>query len=353
MKQHNAVIVGYGGMGRYHYQELCKTERICYNGVYDIDQSRMELAKEDGIETMYSSFEDAIADPNVELVLISTPNNFHMDLTCAALRAGKAVICEKPVAMSSDELQIMMDTAKETGSLFTIHQNRRRDADFLEMRRVVEQGLLGKVFEIESRVIGSRGIPEGWRQYTVAGGGMMLDWGVHLIDQIMYMLPGRVKTVYCELFHVNYSECDDGFKLFLTFEDGPSAMVEVGTSHYIKAPRWYVNGDRGGLTIPDWDCNGVIIHAKDRDVTWEEEIVYTKAGPTKTMAPRSHDTVEEIVIDGTGLFADYDAYYRNIADVLDGVAAPAVLPEEAMRVMRVMEAAFESDRTHQAVCGSF
>ncbi len=349
LKQYQVAVCGYGGMGHWHVNGIRKTDRIGFCGVYDINPERIKLAVSEGIPKGYASFEELLADPLVDIVLIATPNNFHMPLACQALRAGKMVVCEKPVTMSSQELQTIMDVAKETGSVFTIHQNRRADADFLEMREAVEKGLLGNVFQIESRVTGSRGIPEGWRQYAVAGGGMMLDWGVHLIDQLMTMIPRKVTTVTCDMYHVAYKECDDGFRLIMHFEDGPTALIEVGTSHYIEAPRWYVCGDRGSLIIPNWDCNGKIVRAKEHEVRWEEEIVYTKAGPTKTMAPRAKDTIEEIALDGSSYFSDYDIYYRNLADVLDGTAALRVKPEEAMRVMKVMEAAFESDRTRTVV----
>ena len=353
MKQYKAALVGYGGMGHWHFEGICKTDRVKFVGVYDIDPKRMELAKSEGFEKLYDSYEAMLADASLDIIVVATPNNFHKTLVCQALEAGKAVVCEKPVAMSSGELQDMMDTAKRTGSLFTIHQNRRADADYLAMREQAESGLLGKVFESESRVTGSRGIPEGWRQYAVAGGGMMLDWGVHLIDQLMMMNPTPVTSVFCDMYHVAYQECDDGFKLQLKFEDGVMATIEVGTSHYIEAPRWYVCGDRGALTIPDWSCNGKVVRASQHEVTWEEEIIYTKAGPTKTMAPRAKDTIEEIALDPDKYFSDYDVFYRNLADVLDGTAELRVKPEEAMRVMKVMEAAFESDRTGQAILGRF
>ena len=353
MKQYKAALVGYGGMGHWHFEGICKTDRVKFVGVYDIDPKRMELAKSEGFEKLYDSYEAMLADASLDIIVVATPNNVHKTLVCQALEAGKAVVCEKPVAMSSGELQDMMDTAKRTGSLFTIHQNRRADADYLAMREQAESGLLGKVFEIESRVTGSRGIPEGWRQYAVAGGGMMLDWGVHLIDQLMMMNPTPVTSVFCDMYHVAYQECDDGFKLQLKFEDGVMATIEVGTSHYIEAPRWYVCGDRGALTIPDWSCNGKVVRASQHEVTWEEEIIYTQAGPTKTMAPRAKDTIEEIALDPDKYFSDYDVFYRNLADVLDGTAELRVKPEEAMRVMKVMEAAFESDRTGQAILGRF
>ena len=227
MKQYKAAIVGYGGMGHWHKNGILKTDRIRFAGVYDINPERMALAQKDGIEKAYSSYEELLADKDIDLVVVATPNNFHLPLVCQALEAGKLTICEKPVAMSSAELQQMMDTAKRTGTPFTIHQNRRVDADYCEMRDVVEAGKLGEVFEIESRVTGSRGIPDGWRQYAVAGGGMMLDWGVHLIDQMLYMMPDKkVTSVYCDMYHVAFKECDDGFKLIMKFENGPMVTIE-------------------------------------------------------------------------------------------------------------------------------
>ncbi|MCI8553392.1 MAG: Gfo/Idh/MocA family oxidoreductase, partial [Clostridiales bacterium] len=181
MKQYKAAIVGYGGMGRWHTDGICKTDRVVFKGTYDINPDRMKAAEADGLTVSYSSYEALLADSEIDIVVIATPNNFHMPLAIQAMEAGKAVLCEKPVAMSSEETQKMIDCARRTGSVFTIHQNRRHDPDYLHVRDSIEQGLLGDVFEIESRVTGARGIPEGWRLYAVAGGGMMLDWGVHLI----------------------------------------------------------------------------------------------------------------------------------------------------------------------------
>ncbi len=351
MKTYQGAIVGYGGMGRYHNMGIVKTDRVRYVGVYDIDPARMDLAKADGIPRTYTSLSEVLADESIDFILCATPNNFHKDISIAALRADKAVICEKPVTMNSEELLEIMAVQKETGNLFTVHQNRRADTDYLIVKEAIASGKLGNINEIESRVTGSRGIPEGWRQYAVAGGGMMLDWGVHLLDQIVQLFPEEtITSIYCDMYHVVYSECDDGFKLIMKTSGGRNAMVEVGTSHYVPTPRWVCFGDRGAITVTDWNCNGKMIYATEHEVTFEEEIIHTKAGPTKTMGPRAKDTVEEVVLNADDYpHSDYDIYYRNFAEVLDGTAAPRVLPEEAMRVMKIMEAAFESDRTGETI----
>ena len=179
---------------------------------------------------------------------------------------------------------------------------------------------------------------------------MMLDWGVHLIDQVMTMYADcKVTSVYCKMYHVNYKECDDGFKAFIEFDNGVMVTIEVGTSHYASVPRWYVCGDRGALIIDDWSCQGRIIRAAEHEITWEEDIIYTKAGPTKTMAPRARDTIEQIDLNPDKYQSDYDIFYRNLAEVLDGTGELRVKPAEAMRVMKVMEATFESDRLNQVI----
>ena len=152
MKQYKAAIVGYGGMGRWHVQGIHKTDRVVFKGTYDLNPERMKLAVEDGLSVCYDSYEALLADKEIDIVVVATPNNFHMPLVCQALEAGKAVLCEKPVSMSSEETQKMIDCAKRTGSVFTVHQNRRHDPDYLHVREAIETGLLGDVFQIESRV---------------------------------------------------------------------------------------------------------------------------------------------------------------------------------------------------------
>lgn len=346
MKIYGLGIIGFGGMANYHTDTIAINDRLKISGIYDIDKRRQEVAAGKGYP-IYASAEELLADDNVDIVLVATPNNFHKDYCIKALRSGKAVICEKPVTMDSAELEEIMRVAKEEQKIFTVHQNRRMDKDYLMVKQAVADGLLGDVFSIESRVQGARGVPEGWRQYKVAGGGMMLDWGVHLIDQIMMMIPEKVVHVYTHMFSIKYPEVDDYFKLLLRFESGKSAYVEVSTCSFMALPRWYVAGTTGTLTIKDWNCEGTVIRAKHTDETWEEEIVYTKAGPTKTMAPRRKDTVEEIQLQEPD--NDYTMTYQALIDALEGKGKPLVDPAEAMRVMKVMEASFRSHETGEAI----
>jgi scyllo-inositol 2-dehydrogenase (NADP+) len=256
------------------------------------------------------------------VVLIATPNDCHKPIAIRAMHAGKNVISEKPVTLSSADLLEMENAAKETGKLLTVHQNRRWDDDFLIIKKLVEEQKLGHVFRIESRVHGSRGIPGDWRKEKVHGGGMVLDWGVHLLDQILYMYGDRkIETVYASLTNVTNQEVDDGFTAILTFEGGTEVLVEVGTNNYISLPRWYVLGEDGTAVIRDWQLNGEII--RKTGMTEETVVpVKTAAGLTKTMAPRREDTI--VKEDLPKISGDIADFHRNVVAVIRDGAEPEI-----------------------------
>lgn len=120
-------------------------------GIYDIKKEKREEAKEKGF-FVYETEEAMLADPDIDVVLIATPNDCHKPIAIRAMHAGKNVISEKPVTLSSADLLEMENAAKETGKLLTVHQNRRWDDDFLIIKKHVEEQKLGHVFRIESRV---------------------------------------------------------------------------------------------------------------------------------------------------------------------------------------------------------
>lgn len=342
-------IIGYGGMASYHYSSLKDYGRINIKGVYDLNPERLEFAKKQGLKA-YSSKEELFSDPEIDIILVATSNEVHKELSIEAMKAGKHVICEKPVTLSSKELEEIIEASKRYNKVFTIDQNRRTNKDFVLMRRKVEEGLIGEPYIIESRVEGSRGMPKGWRTIKELGGGMMLDWGVHLIDQIMYMVDERVTNVFCKMYSIEYSEVDDNFRLTMTFESGLTAQIEVSTNNYITHPRWYVLGKKGTLQIDNWDCNGKIVRCIDKESVWADEIVYTKAGPTKTMAPRNANSTEEIIIsEPEDVVDNLTVVYDGFLDAIEGKAPLKITPEQALRVMKVMEAAFASNERALAI----
>lgn len=341
MSKKNVAVIGYGGMGGWHTRFIRDNGVVNLLGIYDIKPERCTLAEENGIHA-YSSFDEVLSDERIDFVVIATPNELHKPLAIEAMSRGKHVISEKPVTLSSADLQEIIDASHKYNRLFTTHQNRRWDVDYLMMKDVYQHNQLGKVFTIESRYHGSRGIPGDWRGHKEHGGGMIFDWGVHLIDQMLGIVNDqKITKIYCRYDHLTNDEVDDGFKLDIFFEQGLIAHIEVCTRNFISLPRFFMAGMDGSAIINDWRDKTHVVLCK----TWEEhdvKPVVTAAGLTKTMAPRDDKTTVTYDIERPA--SDVHDFYRNFVKAIDGEEPQIVTHKQLMRVMKVMEAAFESDR---------
>ncbi len=354
MKKYGLGIIGFGGMAMHHANTVRKllVDRVEICGVYDINEKQMDLVKAEGLNS-YTSQEEVLADDRVDVVLIATSNEVHKDIAIAAMQAGKHVICEKPVTMNAQELEEIIEVRNATGKFFTINQNRRVDKDYLTVLNCLETGAIGKPYVIESKVEGCRGIPLGWRCIKRLGGGMMLDWGVHMIDQIVQMESSKATSVYCNMISKFYDEVDEQFKLTITFASGLIANIEVGTNNYIQHPRWYILGEKGTLQVDDWEITGNMVVKQSED-EFEEQIVYSKAGPTKTMAPRSEKTMKTLPLEipegATDNFFDNVAYtYTCFLDAIEGKIQQKITAEQVLDTMKIIDAAFESAKTGMAI----
>lgn len=339
------AVIGYGGQGAWHCDQLLASDVAVLKGIYDIDSRRCRAAAERGIR-VYASLEELLGEEDIASVVIAVPNDAHLPLVTRALKAGKNVICEKPAALSVAEFDEMTAAAAESGRLFTVHQNRRWDVDFLAIRDLCRSGEIGEMIRLESRVHGSRGIPSDWRSTQVHGGGMLYDWGVHLIDQVLQLFREKVLGVYCHMTHITNTEVDDGFGLTLYFEQNKTAYIEVGTYHFIPLPRFYLQCEQGSAVIEDWRKPGRAARLK----RWNErEIlpVQTAAGITKTMAPRDDLTLEEYELPRPK--SDVHDFYRNFCAALRGEAVLTVTRDQVRRVLSVMEAAFDSAKKQQVI----
>ena len=325
----NIALIGYGGMGHFHGDKMRTVDGIRLAGIYDIDPERCKFAESEGIHA-YSSRAELLADPEIELVVVATPNDVHKEIALDAFAAGKNVISEKPVAMNSAELEEMIAAASRAGKLFTVHQNRRWDEDYLTVKKMVDSRELGNVFRIESRVMGSRGIPSGWREEKEHGGGMVLDWGVHLLDQMLTMMGSRkLLSVMATETHITNDECDDGFTAFCRFEGGIEWIVEVGTCNYIEMPRWYVFGDAGSAVIRNWACEGEVVKIFNRG---EDDVAPIQAGAGITRKPLSSKALQQHSLTGPLLIArktDFCSSINTTRSFLQCFAAPMFLRKPA------------------------
>ena len=347
-----AAVIGYGGMGSWHVRKMTQqmTDDIDFIGIYDINPERAKAAEENGVHA-FSSREELLSDDRIDFVVVATPNNFHREIAVDAMAHGKHVISEKPVTTSTEELNKMIEASKKYNRIFTVHQNRRWDPDFLVVKKLYEENTLGRIFRIETRVHGSRGVPGDWRNHKEFGGGMVLDWGIHIIDQALVLMGDtKLKSIYAITDCITTDDCDDGFKLEMKFENGVEYHTEVGTSNFIELPHWYVLGENGSAIIRDWDLNGEIVMVSD----WENKDavpIQAGVGLTKTMAPRTDDSIKKYplpYVENKG-FDDISEFYCNFIATLRGEATQTVTHAQQQRLIRLVEAIFESANENKVV----
>ncbi len=328
------AIIGYGGMGAHHAQLIKNKKDFCVAGVYDIDPARQETGRKDGYK-VYSSKEEVALDEGVDAVLIATPNDFHLPYCEFFAEAKKHIICEKPASDSVKNFDKMVLSAKNAGVVLAIHQNRRQDKDYLAVLEIIRSGVIGQVYRLDSFVVGANGIPGGWRKIKKQGGGMMLDWGVHLIDQIM-LTPGfeNPGSVFCKYSYIQGHEVEDGFSLTFFYETaGTEVNIEVLTGCYVKKPRWIVYGTLGTAEITGFNSEGNIIVRTDSN----EEIIPAKLGNgysrTMAVAPDSHRTELKI----PDVKPDENFFYSQFYDAVFKNKPHSVKNSEVRKVITIME----------------
>lgn len=175
------AVVGYGGafnMGKAHAQWMNDTGRMITVAACDIDPARMQAAKIDfpNIQT-YTDIDEMLAKSDAELVVIVTPHNTHAPLGLKAIEAGKHVVLEKPMCITTEEATKMIEAAKRKGTTLTTFHNRRHDGDFMMIKEIIEKGLIGEVFHIEAFIGGYSKPGSWWRSDKEISGGCMYDWG--------------------------------------------------------------------------------------------------------------------------------------------------------------------------------
>lgn len=351
--QYRIGYIGFGSMASGYHYDTAMREDVPFTptAVFDLRESQRTLAKERGLQA-FDNLQDFLDSRLFDFVLVATPNQYHCPMVCAALDAGYHAMSEKPAAMSCKEIEEMMAHAEKAGKMFTVHHNRRWDRDFLMLKQALETGRIGSAFTYENRIhANGNGQMTGWRCYTDHGGGMFLDWGIHMMDQTLALITEPVKSVFAEIRSIRSGEVDDYAKVLLRFESGVTAQVEVSTFAPIPLPKWVVFGDRGSLVI-DTCCGdtGRMRWVEKTHPSPLDNVVY----PDYTVSARqmeyfNMDKVEEAALPLSFVPQDWASLYKNVAGALDGTEKLEVTPESVLRCFRVIEAAFRSSETGCAV----
>jgi scyllo-inositol 2-dehydrogenase (NADP+) len=317
-------LIGYGlGGSAFHAPLIAAEPRLRLEAVVT---SRAEQVERDHPGTrVVATAEELLADPAVELVVVTAPNAVHHPLAAAALRAGRHVVVDKPFALSSSDADELIALAEAGDRRLSVFHNRRWDGDFLTVRRVLEAGALGEVATFVSRYDRFRPVPKGsWKEEAVPGSGLLWDLGPHLIDQAL-VLFGPPRTVWADL-GVQRAEVEAVDYVHLVLGYGRlRVLLHAGMLVRDPGPRFEVHGERGSLAT--WGLDEPEVRATLTGEVAGLELQGRLAGATG--AP------------GT--------FYAAMAAAVAGEGPVPVAPADARAAVAVIEHALASAREGRVV----
>ena len=296
--------------------------------------------------TIVRSYDEIINDPEIELVIVNTPDTYHYEMTMKALEAGKHVVVEKPFTKTTEEAARLIQLAKENNRILTVYQNRRLDSDFLTVKSLLEAGALGRLVEFESHFDRYRNfIREGnWKETGDERTGVLFNLGSHLVDQIL-VLFGDPKAVTCHLAaHRAGGEVPDYFDIRIHY-DGFNAILK--SSYLVKepGPRIILHGTEGSFLKWGIDQQEAML-TEGRlpdEPDWNEE-------PEEWWGTL-HTTVNGVEYKGKvrTIPGNFKVFYENLYEAIRHGKELLVKPEESKKVIDVLEACIESSRQRRTI----
>lgn len=327
----NGGVLGYGGafqMGRLHLGWMQEAGIRPY-AACDKDAARLAVAASEfpGLRT-FTDHRAMLADSALDVVVQILPHNLHGVANRDIVLAGKHCVSEKPFTLTVAEADAAIAAARENGVTLTVFHNRRWDADHLAMRAVIESGEIGEVFRVEAGM-GVYGLPpDWWRADKALSGGAMYDWGVHFIDWVLRLIPDPIEnvTAFYQKRVWDHVTNEDETEALIRFVTGKRASVRISSIDAAAAPKFRISGTQGAIVIEGMDARSFTVRRMEDGELIEREVHFADAGYPDPGA----------------------AFYRNLADHLQGGAPLAVTAESARRNIAVIEAAERSAASHRA-----
>lgn len=345
MKNINTAIAGYGKGARiYNAPIIASVEGFEVKKILSSTPENIAAAKEDFPHAeVVAKYDEILKDPEVELVIITTPNHLHASFAKKAIKAGKHVVVEKPFTPTSREADELIELAKKKGVLLTVNHNRRLDSDFLTVKKLLEQKKLGKVVQYEAHFDRFRNeVTKNWKEdKDNEGNGILYDLGSHLIDQALHLF-GTPNEVFADIrIQRKEAEVPDNFELLLYYKN-LKVSLNAGMLVKEKGPTYSIHGTKGSF----------IKYGDDP----QEEML--KLG----LKPNGHwgwgIEADEIWgkyngLEESGIIeseqGDYRNFYKNLYEALSGNEELHVKPEEARDVIKVIELALQSNSEKRRV----
>jgi len=279
--------------------------------------------------------------PDIDLVVIASPNETHAPLAELAMRAGRNVVVDKPFTITVEEARHLAAVAREKDVLLSVFQNRRWDSDFLTVQDAIRRDLIGKVVLFESRIDRYRPeVRDRWREVPGPGAGLLYDLGPHLIDQtlVLFGIPDSVQATLAK--QRRGARTDDFFQIVLRYGE-MVATLEAGSLVSGGSPRFSVHGEKASVVKQKPDVQedqlraGVLPGSRDWGLDPDDAVLYDGAtGDTRALKAAR---------------GDQRGYYVALREALLGRAPNPVPPEQGASVMAIIEAAFRSEKEGRRV----
>lgn len=341
-----AGVVGFGMAGQiFHTAVIRETPGLELAGI--VERSGKNAAAKYPDVRVFSSLEEMLADPSIELCVVATPNDVHHAQAEACLRAGRHVVVDKPLALSSDAAASLAKIARGQKRILSAYHNRRWDGDFRTLEELLASGRLGKPVLFESHYDRFRLQPRpgAWRETEAAGGGILFDLGPHLIDQALALF-GAPSSLWADVRLTRPgSSVDDTFDIELTYErakreDLHSLRVWLRATMVAVSPgaRFTLHGTLG--SYQKWGLDTQEAALKNGASFTDEGfgIEPPQSWGILTLPDQAPETVPTLP-------GDYRKYYENVRDAIRGTAPLIVGIEAAWGVARIIELARASSRT--------
>ena len=294
---------------------------------------------------------DLLSQPEIELVVVSTPNETHFAMAKQCLQAGKHVVIDKPFAGTSEEAAELKSLAKSKGLHVIPFHNRRWDGDFLTVKKLLTQGAVGRLVTFESHFDRFRPIPREntWKESGNPANGMLFDLGPHLVDQCLALF-GAPETILASVrADRDQTEIEDAFDITLSYTiAGKRLLAHCRTSYLAcdNAPRFLLHGTKGSYRKYGLDpqepklVGGAKVPPLGSSEVWLQEP--ESMWGTLTVAPEPADPAMLVTRQVKTEAGDYRGFYANVRDSILGRTEPAVSAEDGYRVVKLLEMARES-----------
>jgi scyllo-inositol 2-dehydrogenase (NADP+) len=345
MKTINAALASFGMSGEIFHAPLLNAHKG-FNIFKILERTKNRSIDRCPSANIVRSYEEILTDDKVDLIIVNTPDKYHYEMASQAIKANKYVIVEKPFTLNVKEADELISLSEKTGKLLSVFQNRRWTGDFMTVKKIISEGLLGRLVEYEAHFDRYRNYlqKESWKEQAISGSGAIYNLGSHIIDQAL-VLFGLPEAVFADIRSLRSgAEVDDSFTLLLKY---PEIKVTLKVSYLVRepGPKFSLNGTHGSFL-------------KWGDDPQEEDMKSGRQPGSSGWGKETEDfwgilntEINEYKYNGKyeTLPGNYLAYYDDIYDAIIYNRKPAVTAEQGRDVIRVIEAAKESSATRKEV----